>query len=85
MNDPMMKCGHAANATNTENGKRVCANCAGIVEGWDQIADPPDLTGREALCPYCKKRVPSTTELAFFEHRPDKEFDIYYCGCMGWN
>lgn len=23
--------------------------------------------------------------LAFFEHRPDKERDLYYCGCAGWD
>lgn len=25
-----------------------------------------------------------TGELAFFDHRPDDEFDRFYCGCKGW-
>lgn len=82
---PLMKCGHAANATD-EQGHPCCAICWGIVEGADEIAEtPPDLEGREAECLYCHRRVPSSLNLAFFEYRPEKATDAYYCGCMGWN
>ena len=29
--------------------------------------------------------APSSTELPFFEHRPDQAMDAYYCGCFGWD
>ena len=29
--------------------------------------------------------VPSSSDLWFFEHRPDEEYDLYYCGCWGWD
>jgi len=33
----------------------------------------------------CQCEEPSSTELAFFEYRPDQPFDMFYCGCCGWN
>ena len=80
---PMMRCGHAANAL--ENGKPVCAICAGIHDGYNQIGNTPNLAGRQARCAYCKRTVPSKTSLAFFEHRPDMEYDSFYDGCFGWD
>ncbi len=29
--------------------------------------------------------VPSSMDLPFFAHRPDKPEDSYYCGCWGWD
>lgn len=96
MSAPMMKCGHAANAT--REGQPVCVICFGIVPGADVVDDsPPDLTGRFAICSYVrdaslghsgkyagrKDPVPSSPKLAFFQHHPDREFDEYYCGCWG--
>jgi hypothetical protein len=53
------------------------------------------LEGRRAKCAYRdgqdrqphgpEKTVPSSTDLAFFKHNPDWEFDTYYCGCWGWD
>ena len=84
MGTSMMKCGHAANAV--MKNKPVCAICIGIVPGADIVAeDQPDLSGRVAKCPYCKKHAPSSLGLAFFEHRPGSETDYYYCGCRGWD
>lgn len=81
---PMMKCGHAANAVNGD--KPVCVICF-MTEGdkATQIADAPDLTGRKAFCSYGGAETQSSTELPFFEHRPDKDSDRYYCGCHGWD
>lgn len=78
-----MKCGHAANATQ-KNGDPCCVICVGIDKGATVIAETPDLKGREAKCG-CKKIVSSGTNLAFFEHLPDKEYDRYYYGHGGWN
>lgn len=25
------------------------------------------------------------TTLPFFSHKPEREFDDFYCGCQGWN
>ena len=76
---PMLKCGHAANATD-QNGKPCCAICDN-----DEIVKTPDFTGRMAKCTYCGNTKPSHPDLAFFKHQPDKEKDVYYCGCFGWN
>lgn len=83
MTEPMMKCGHRANATNDE--KPCCVICAGINSGWNEIAEEPDLSKRKCICSYCKKVVPSNEAVAFFEYRPDKEFDLHYDGCTGWD
>lgn len=98
MSGQMMKCGHAANATNT-SGKPCCAICA-VKPGYDEPAEV-DLSNRRAKCQYRTRKmvgtihslaghspegVPSDTPgLAFFEHRPGEKFDRYYCGCHGWD
>jgi hypothetical protein len=80
---PMMKCGHAANATT--KGKPCCAICTGIRSGWNEIDEhAPSLDGRMAKCT-CGKTVPSSMSLAFFENCPDKPNDRFYCGCYGWD
>ena len=83
---PLMKCGHAANATNSR-GEPSCVICIGIDPGAEQIdPNPPSMEGRKARCTYCKRETKSdTTKLAFFEHHPKAEFDGYYCGCLGWD
>lgn len=107
MAHPMMKCGHAANATNQKTGKPSCAICAGLRPEANIIDDdPPDLTGRTARCNYygttpkgrnhegpagcergkpCMCERPSSPDLAFFTHNPDKDHDSFFCGCWGWS
>ena len=80
---PMMKCGHRANATS--NGKPCCVICAGIKAGYNEIVDEPDLSNRECKCDMCGKIVPSLEAVAFFEHKPTEKYDIHYDGCRGWN
>lgn len=80
-----MKCGHAANAKK-DDGSPVCVICYGIVSGADEVVTDPDLTGRFATCSYgTHGRVPSSTNLPFFSHRQDRDYDTYYCGCFGWD
>ncbi len=37
------------------------------------------------LRPDGRSYAPSSTDLPFFEHKPDEEYDAYFCGCMGWD
>lgn len=29
--------------------------------------------------------APSSLDLPFFVHKPNEEYDEYFCGCMGWD
>ena len=91
-NPPLMECGHTANATNTKTGEPSCVICVGLHPGANIVVERPSLEGREALCGYKTRRdgslhtpIPSQWGLAFFEYRPDKPMDTYYCGCYGWD
>ena len=55
--------------------------CLDVVEEESK----PDLTGRMARCSYGGNEVPSSWNLAFFRHRPERDHDEYYCGCYGWD
>lgn len=33
----------------------------------------------------CDHEVDSSTDLAFFESKPDEPFDQFYCGCHSWD
>jgi hypothetical protein len=87
----MMKCGHSANATRPgpigqkPTTSPCCAICAPSKEAYEIDPSPPDLRTREARCPSCDARRPSSPDLAFFEHTPTKPFDSFYCGCCGWD
>ena len=82
-NNPMMSCGHAANATS--QGKPCCAICIGLHPGARVIAhNVPSLAGRIATCGG-HSPVSSNTNLAFFKHCPNQETDDYYCGHAGWD
>ena len=90
----LMKCGHSTKAVRMGTDIPVCAICLGITPDAEVVEDsPPDLSGRRAKCTYrtrrdgtlCTSEQDSSSELAFFEHRPDKPNDAYYCGCWGWD
>lgn len=40
---------------------------------------------RLARCQDCGKIVATDPNLPFFEAKPDKDYDTYYCGCYGWD
>jgi len=82
MNRPCMKCGHTAQAT--KNGKPICAICYPSTDAIT-IIEKPDLTERIAKCIMCERRMKSNTNLPFFHHCKDSEYDRYYCGCRGWS
>lgn len=33
----------------------------------------------------CRCEQPSSPDLPFFKHRPDRDHDEFYCGCWGWD
>ena len=81
----LMSCGHVSNALNGD-GNPCCVICS-CHDVKTELPDTPTagLEGRHATCAYCNKEVDSRWTLPFFEYRPDKETDEYYCGCMGWD
>lgn len=86
MKRPMMKCGCAGQADRVMPDGTRKPSC--ITHSCDEIAPiQPNLVGRKAKCSYgCVKTITdSSLDLAFFEHKPDAEFDRYYCGCYGWD
>jgi hypothetical protein len=90
MPDVLMKCGHRSQTE--KDGNPICLICIGIHEGAtivDESVTDETLKGRKARCSYygskCHSEEPSSLSLAFFSHRPDKEYDSYYCGCYGWD
>jgi len=80
----LMKCGHAANATDMKTGDPCCAICAPDPDAY-LPTNSPSYKNRKAICPSCKKTKPSSESLPFFEYRPTMEFDSFYCGCRGWD
>jgi len=89
MSEILMKCGHAANGKDG-NSNPVCVICLGTTpDARTVVQDNPNLTGRKARCTYyggkCKSEIDSNFNLPFFNYRPDREYDEYYCGCYGWN
>ena len=88
MKTVMMECGHTANAQD-KDGNPVCVICFGIAPGAMEVKqEQVDLAGRIAKCLYrynCRNTQPSSLNLAFFEHKPQEDFDGYYCGCEGWD
>jgi hypothetical protein len=84
----LMACGHTSNA-HDENGDPVCIMCLGTHNGArvpvKECNGNEGLKGRRAKCAYGDSITDSRWSLPFFQYRPDKEYDEYYCGCMGWN
>ncbi len=50
------------------------------------VLDSTKQVTRRAECAHCDTTEPSSkSNLAFFEARPDRDTDLYYCGCWGWS
>ena len=84
----LMACGHVAQAID-DAGNPVCAICCPdpkstiVKRTIENMTD--GLEGRKARCAWCNKKTDSRWDLAFFEYKPNKEYDEYYCGCGGWD
>lgn len=87
---------HAREHDGLEANHRSC-----IIHDTCETVDAPSFEGRRARCLYygksahksecdlcekeCSHEVDSSTQQAFFESKPDKEHDEFYCGCHSWN
>ena len=60
-------------------GHTVICDCTELAD------ENPSLQGRKAKCSFCGQIKDSDYDLPFFEYKPDKEYDEYYCGCGGWD
>ena len=83
---PLLQCGHAASAVN-KDGHAVCAICIGIKPGADEVIEVSNLVleSRTAICHYCGKEAPSSSDLPFFSYQKNMKVDDFYCGCRGWD
>lgn len=52
-----------------------------VKEAAEQIKNEP----RQAKCYMCKKMVPAVDGLCYSRNRGEGEYDLYYCGCRGWD
>ena len=80
----LMQCGHIGYAQ-TKDGKPYCLICDCSKVAKDQSKISKVIVGRKAKCMYCDKFENSSYNLPFFQPRPDKDYDLYYCGCGGWD
>jgi hypothetical protein len=100
-NTPMMKCGHAANAiSNGKPCCIICFMTIGD-DSMTPMDTPDLTNRRARCSYYntqpnhkhegrcdrniCHCEEPSSSNLAFFEYRPNEEYDRFYCGCFGWD
>jgi hypothetical protein len=97
LKDILMKCGHSANGERVIDENTRIPAC--VICGCTEIEEnKPDLTGRKARCSYfgrtfthkgqrvtCHGEADSKYALPFFEHKPNNQYDTYYCGCFGWD
>ncbi len=82
MSNPLMKCGHIANAQ-TLTGQPCCVICECYEVNTETLVI--DVSNRQMKCSQCGHIEKSNTNAAFFEYCPTYEFDRYYCGCYGWD
>lgn len=51
-----------------------------------ELDEQDPLEGRVATCCYGNHaEVDSDYDLPFFQYRPGRSTDTYYCGCEGWD
>lgn len=95
----LMKCGCNTHAVRAGTDEPVCVihvTTGGPEDPATQVEDsPPDLSQRQMRCGYrhgkdgrvCAGRTPrpSDPRAAFFQRKPDEEFDQFYDGCWGWD
>lgn len=83
----LMKCGHRAQGALEKTGKPVCVICYPLNPNAIIEEDKmPPLEDRVSKCT-CGNTRPSIEweRLAYFEFLPNRDHDIYYCGCCGWD
>lgn len=69
-----------------ENRMAKCGHFGLPVSRRNNETKYPKLLTKNALgetC--CGSIVSSNNNLPFFQYRPDKEYDEFYCGCQSWD
>jgi hypothetical protein len=51
----------------------------------DSLYAEPVEGQRVAKCTSCGLISNSQDDLPFFQPTPEKDYDLYYCGCRGWS
>jgi hypothetical protein len=80
----IMACGHAPSGADKE-GCPICAICVGITAKAELRQTVSIPISRQAKCSHCGSYAPSVENLAFYQYKPNEEYDEFYCGCAGWN
>lgn len=77
-----MQCGHSTVATLESEGIPICTSCLCM-----EVVEKPDVLGREAHCSLCGHVTKSSwvQDNPFFRYCADMLYDLYYCGCEGWD
>lgn len=80
----MMKCGCVAQGRRAD-GSPICTSHWNLTPDAEIVMDPPDLSNRQAKCPYCGELADSKNweRLPFFSYQPDREYDSFYNLCRG--
>ncbi len=73
-------CGEVADEPNL-SGRMARCSCYGMIVGRKNETWYPQMMNGNR----CGSIVPSSTDLPFFEYRPNFEFDKFYCGCQSWD
>lgn len=69
-----------ANPAPSLEGRRArCAYYGSVPTGRNHSSNHRCKRSDPCLC-----EEDSSATLAFFEHKPGKDFDGFYCGCWGW-
>lgn len=83
MDKILLECGCVASSLRKINGNKI--PCCGIHSCTAPAKEMPSLDNRMAECSYGCGPIKSSYNLAFFRYKPDKEYDEYFCGCIGWD
>jgi hypothetical protein len=68
------------NPPSLEDRVARCAYYGTLPNGRNHESNYDCKRGERCLC-----ERPSSPDLPFFYHRPEREFDEFYCGCWGWD
>jgi hypothetical protein len=76
----MARCSYYGSRNITKNQRFAnveCPVCRELQKAYER--------GERTQSQVCKCERPSSESLAFFEAKPEEEYDRFYCGCYGWD
>jgi hypothetical protein len=82
-----MKCGCEPDGTRTTlaDGERPLCSTHNTTELAPEGYQRPHLGSRNAVCECCGKEERSSFSLAKFRHLENRHYDLFDCGCKGWD